>query len=926
MRRYLLLLLLIGVGFHPRCFAQASPYNLQVFKAQSFTATAQTGTVIQLNGLVVPSTIGSSFSSGAITVTGVGLTTASFQIMGSADNGATYYPLNVNSIATPTTLATTTTITANGLYQVNLAGLTHVKFVTTGTFTATSVSITLTASPNALTSRSGGGAAFPSTPSFVFATSPSVSRAATTSDLGTFLASLSGCSTAGFVYSPSSSNCVSPTGSGAALGTANIFTAQNNFGPSLLNAVGPAISAPGPNTMLARFNALASTNLPTTGPIEGIVIGDSIFTGQVGTTSTQFGPIQQMSAMLYAKYGYHGSGLIPYVEAMTAGLPVFGRGGWGLASGSTIASKGCDFGPSQTGVSAGCTVAVLTGTNQLNLENSQGSYWNSAGLIGDTVMVAGETNSSTTACTMTMDGSNVVTTSFGGTSGSPTPYVQSFKIPNSTPLQLHTQIAFTTTGGAGQCNIYGGGVYSRSRLGVEVTNLSVASALSDAFGTSPSTQLAWLPLLPTLPTFAIINLGANDIDQTGTPPHTPATYGANLQAIVTNLHTVNPVMSIFIVDQHQIVPTSTTITKAQVQQQEQLVAQSNPYTYYHSIADDFGTWVQANAAGLMAPDTIHDNNPGGAREGAIVYNWLTEAAPIVTPSIISANDVIVPTSYSTVGNSCSASGLTAGATITCTIAFTSAYLPASPTSTWDIGTCADAAYQAAGITFNTLNQYTGVVTYTSPGTPAGLTSSNCQMSLHALNLDASVNGGNDITFDVTYPNFGQPTGITSMSLYGTTPGQQVNLVLRCGNSGCVNWAVPSQFDNPARFPFSNPSNSPLMSVVMRTAVLSDPIGPLYLTSAALPASAIAANTCASVTATVTSAQTTAGHRLVPNTASGGGSTCAASRSNTTAFSSASIDFSTVDITSATVATVNVCNRTAASVTPSATTTFYLTCQ
>jgi hypothetical protein len=139
---------------HPQL---ASPYSNSVFPAKILTATGQTSAAIQLNGLVVPSTIGSSFASGTITLTGSSLTTVTFAVMGSSDNGATYYALPIYIAASPTTSpATTITATANGLYQVNLAGLTHIKFVTSGTFTATSVTMTLTASPNAMVSRQGG--------------------------------------------------------------------------------------------------------------------------------------------------------------------------------------------------------------------------------------------------------------------------------------------------------------------------------------------------------------------------------------------------------------------------------------------------------------------------------------------------------------------------------------------------------------------------------------------------------------------------------------------------------------------------------------------------------------------------------------------------------------------------------------------------
>lgn len=155
---FLILLLAMSMGgCQQAAFAQASPFNLNVFSAQSFTATGQTGATIQLNGLTYPTTVGSSYASGTITLTGVALTTVSFQVMGSSDNGATFYLLPVFSVVSPgSSPVTTVTATAAGLYQVNLAGITHIKLVTSGTFTATSVSLILTASPNASVSRLGG--------------------------------------------------------------------------------------------------------------------------------------------------------------------------------------------------------------------------------------------------------------------------------------------------------------------------------------------------------------------------------------------------------------------------------------------------------------------------------------------------------------------------------------------------------------------------------------------------------------------------------------------------------------------------------------------------------------------------------------------------------------------------------------------------
>ena len=141
-------------------FPQASPYSIFMFDSQTFTATGQTGAAIQLNGLVVPSTVGSSFASGNITVTGNSLTSVTFGVLGSADNGKTYFPLIVRPIANPGATGTTVTVTGGGIFQISLGALTHVKFVTSGTFNATSATLLLSASPNAALNNPAGGSPY----------------------------------------------------------------------------------------------------------------------------------------------------------------------------------------------------------------------------------------------------------------------------------------------------------------------------------------------------------------------------------------------------------------------------------------------------------------------------------------------------------------------------------------------------------------------------------------------------------------------------------------------------------------------------------------------------------------------------------------------------------------------------------------------
>lgn len=140
-------------------FGQASPYNIQLFKAQTFTASGQTGAVLPLNGMTTGSTVASSYSLANITVSGTSLTAATFAVQGSADNGGTFVPLNINALATPGTVSTTVTVSSGSpaVYQFNPGGLTHVRVVTSGTFTGTALQIQIGLAPNSLIGRNGGG-------------------------------------------------------------------------------------------------------------------------------------------------------------------------------------------------------------------------------------------------------------------------------------------------------------------------------------------------------------------------------------------------------------------------------------------------------------------------------------------------------------------------------------------------------------------------------------------------------------------------------------------------------------------------------------------------------------------------------------------------------------------------------------------------
>lgn len=136
-------------------FGQLNQQANVIFSPVIMTATSQTSSVVHLSTELTGNVV--SYSTGTITVTGTSLTTATFAVNGSSDGGKTFYPLNISTINAPATTATTETVTTAGAYQVNLSGITDIEFVTSGTFTATNISLTLTASPNGVIARGGGG-------------------------------------------------------------------------------------------------------------------------------------------------------------------------------------------------------------------------------------------------------------------------------------------------------------------------------------------------------------------------------------------------------------------------------------------------------------------------------------------------------------------------------------------------------------------------------------------------------------------------------------------------------------------------------------------------------------------------------------------------------------------------------------------------
>jgi len=134
-----------GVTWLPKVTAQNYPGTLPVafpnirYAPMVFTATGQTKTQ-NIGGV----------SAASISVTGSAFTTATWTLVGSNDGGMNWFPLNVAPLAVPLAPVTTATTTASvpALYVANLAGLTNIEIVTSGTFTASAASFQITSTSN----------------------------------------------------------------------------------------------------------------------------------------------------------------------------------------------------------------------------------------------------------------------------------------------------------------------------------------------------------------------------------------------------------------------------------------------------------------------------------------------------------------------------------------------------------------------------------------------------------------------------------------------------------------------------------------------------------------------------------------------------------------------------------------------------------
>jgi hypothetical protein len=117
----------LGANFYPGTLTSLLPNY--AYAPMVFTATAQTKTQ-SLSGQQCLT----------LTMTSSSLTTVTFQVKVSNDGGATYVPARTTPLAASLTASiSAVTATTNNPYLVQVASFTNYEIVTSGTFTATSV-------------------------------------------------------------------------------------------------------------------------------------------------------------------------------------------------------------------------------------------------------------------------------------------------------------------------------------------------------------------------------------------------------------------------------------------------------------------------------------------------------------------------------------------------------------------------------------------------------------------------------------------------------------------------------------------------------------------------------------------------------------------------------------------------------------------
>jgi hypothetical protein len=337
------------------------------------------------------------------------------------------------------------------------------------------------------------------------------------------------------------------------------------------------------------------------------IIGDSIAQG-LGTVSSggKFynSWVQQVTQHLHTLFGNGGSGIIPVY---------YGVGAWTQTG--TWTDGGANLGPLQT---------TTTPFNHLYSATGIANTLQLMAMDGDKANVYTQSAPDSGACTVAIDGTTV-----GSTPSTTSATLQAVKTTFSASVLGSHTLTITPTA-TGKCYVYGA-EWTIGTTGVRVHNVSVAGARSEAFGSSPVTQNAFLGIIPGGVQLAIVSLGVNDYHAGNN--EALSTYTTNMQNLLSYLSSLSaPSPSVLILDENQpnstnqTPPVNAQFTWGQMVAAEQSLAVSNSAAFI-SMSELWGPFSNSNNLGLISSDGLHPNDKGHLSYSYAVEHRLLKGAP-----------------------------------------------------------------------------------------------------------------------------------------------------------------------------------------------------------------------------------------------------------------------------------------------------------
>lgn len=341
----------------------------------------------------------------------------------------------------------------------------------------------------------------------------------------------------------------------------------------------PVLESPTTDPQLFVFSG--SFHNCTSQIVNVLLVGDSITYGYGANIPNTGGWAGRITSTLQKICPSHGTGIIPaympqWNQSVATTNNLIAQNGWSMISG---------FGPYQgAGTPFGTLYQGGSGTNPATLSSQQ----------GDTAVIYYATyTDSGSGFGVSFDG-GVSTTYGSGTSSTYSAAKAIVPIPGG--LGAHTITIIPPTTG----HMYLFGVeFTIGNVGVSVHNAGRPGARTDAFGSDPTNQNAFWPLIGGGVQLVIDSLGVNDL-----AVWNPTNFQNYQQNMVTNWQALNsPSPSILILDQNHV-QNENGANKAQLQRIELGLGAA-----YSSVADRWGLWTAANALGLQF-DAVHPNDKG----------------------------------------------------------------------------------------------------------------------------------------------------------------------------------------------------------------------------------------------------------------------------------------------------------------------------